>query len=267
MTTAVPPSPPILLHVAEGIARIRFNRPEVLNALDEPTILAWKAAVDQVAADDSVRVVVLSGEGRAFLAGGDVGRFHAAGAEAPHVAAAIIDPFHQTMLALAGLPAPVIASVQGAVAGAGLSVALAADLVVAADDAKFTMAYTRIGTTPDGSGTFSLPRIVGLRKAMELTLLSDLVDAAEALRLGLVNKVVPLADLSRETDLLAARLVNGPTAAYGRVKHLLRSSFSHTLSEQLHAEREAFVASAGTRDFAEGAAAFVAKRPPRFEGR
>ncbi|MFG1295431.1 enoyl-CoA hydratase/isomerase family protein [Xanthobacter variabilis] len=266
MMTAVPPSPPVLLDVAEGIARIRFNRPDVLNALDEASILAWKAAVDRVAQDDTVRVVVLSGEGRAFLAGGDVGRFHAAGADAPQVAAAIIDPFHQAMLTLAGLSAPVIASVQGAVAGAGLSVAIAADLVVAADDAKFTMAYTRIGTTPDGSGTFSLPRIVGLRKAMELTLLSDLVDAAEALRLGLVNKVVPAADLARETELLARRLAAGPTAAYGRVKHLLRSSFSHTLSEQLHAEREAFIASTGTFDFAEGAAAFVGKRPPRFEG-
>lgn len=267
MTDDAPSSPSILLDVAEGIARIRFNRPDVLNALDEATILLWKAAVDQVAADDTVRAVVLSGEGRAFLAGGDVGRFHAAGTEAPRVVADIIDPFHRIMLALAGMPAPVIASVHGAVAGAGLSVALAADVVVAADDAKFTMAYTRIGTTPDGSGTFSLPRIVGLRKALELTLLSDPVDAAEALRLGLVNKVVPAADLARETDALARRLAAGPTAAYGRVKHLLRASFSHTLSEQLHAEREAFIASAGTADFAEGVAAFVNKRPPHFEGR
>jgi len=164
-------------------------------------------------------------------------------------------------------PGVVNLDVTRAVAGAGLSVALAADFVVAADDAKFTMAYTRIGTTPDGSGTFSLPRIVGLRKALELTLLSDPVDAAEALRLGLVNKVVPAADLARETDALARRLAAGPTAAYGRVKHLLRASFSHTLSEQLHAEREAFIASAGTADFAEGVAAFVNKRPPHFEGR
>ncbi|MDQ0505455.1 enoyl-CoA hydratase/isomerase family protein [Xanthobacter agilis] len=267
MTDAPSSSPPILLDVADGIAHIRFNRPDVLNALDESTILAWKAAVDQVADDDGVRVVVLSGEGRAFLAGGDVGRFHAAGAGAQQVVADIIDPFHKTMLTLAGMAAPVIASVHGAVAGAGLSVALAADLVVAADDAKFTMAYTRIGATPDGSGTFSLPRVVGLRKAMELTLLSDVVDAAEALRLGLVNTVVAAADRARETDRLARRLAAGPTAAYGRVKHLLRASFAHTLAEQLHAEREAFLASAGTRDFAEGVAAFVEKRPPRFEGR
>lgn len=262
----VSPSP-ILLDIADGVARIRFNRPKVLNALDEATILAFKAAVDEVTADLGVRVVVLSGEGRAFLAGGDVSRFHTAGPDAPKVVAAIIDPFHQAILALAGLAAPVIASVHGAVAGAGLSVALAADLAIAADDAVFTMAYTRIGTTPDGSGTFSLPRVVGLRKAMELALLSDTVDAAEALRLGLVNKVVPVAALAHETHLLARRLASGPTEAYGRIKHLLRASFRHTLSEQLHAEREAFIASAGTADFAEGVAAFVAKRPPEFEGR
>jgi len=267
MSTSDSAGPPILLAVEEGVAHLRFNRPKLLNAIDEPTILAFKAAVDTLAADARVRVVVLSGEGRAFLAGGDVGRFHSAGGDAPYVVADIIDPFHEAMLKLAALPAPVIASVHGAVAGAGMSVALAADLAIAADDAKFTMAYTRIGTTPDGSGTFSLPRIVGLRKAMELALLSDVLDAAEALQLGLVNKVVPAADLAAETKALALRLARGPTEAYGRIKHLLRASHGHTLSEQLHAEREAFIASAGTADFVEGVAAFVAKRPPRFHGR
>lgn len=257
---------PVLFSVADGIARIRFNRPAVLNAIDEPTILAFKDAVDRTAKNQAVRAVVLSGEGRAFLAGGDVARFHAAGKDAPKVVAAIIEPFHHAIVTLASLHAPVIASVQGAVAGAGFSVMLAADLAIAADDARFTMAYARIGTTPDGSGTFSLPRIVGLRKALEMALLSDVIDAPEALRLGLVNKVVPALDLAAETDALARRLAAGPTVAYGRIKHLMRASFSHTLSEQLQAERDAFVASAGTRDFAEGVAAFVEKRSPSFEG-
>lgn len=264
--TAATDEIPILLDIADGIARIRFNRPQVLNALDERAVVALKAAVDKVAKDDSVRVVVLSGEGRAFLAGGDVARFHAAGREAPKVVNAIIEPFHHAILSLAAMPAPVIASLHGAVAGAGVSVALAADLAIASDDMKMTLAYTRIGTSPDGSSTFSLPRVVGLRKAMEIALLSDAIDAPEALRLGLVNKVVPAADLAAETEALAKRLVAGPTLAYGRIKHLLRASFSHSLADQLHAERDAFVASAGTRDFAEGAAAFVEKRAPRFEG-
>ncbi|QRG04743.1 enoyl-CoA hydratase/isomerase family protein [Xanthobacter dioxanivorans] len=264
--TAATDETPILLDIADGIARIRFNRPQVLNAIHEGAVVALKAAVDKVAKDESVRVVVLSGEGRAFLAGGDVARFHEAGRDAPKVVNAIIDPFHHAILSLSAMSAPVIASLHGAVAGAGVSVALAADLAIAADDMKMTLAYTRIGTSPDGSSTFSLPRVVGLRKAMEIALLSDTIDAPEALRLGLVNKVVPAADLAAETDALARRLAAGPTLAYGRIKHLLRSSFSHSLSDQLHAERDAFVASAGTRDFHEGAAAFVEKRAPRFEG-
>lgn len=257
---------PVLLDTAGGIARIRFNRPHVLNALDEASVRAFAAAVDRVVRDESVRVVVLSGEGRAFLAGGDVARFYAAGEEAPQVVSAIIEPFHHAVLALAAMPAPVVASIHGAVAGAGVSVALAADLAIAADDVKLTLAYTRIGTSPDGSSTFTLPRVVGLRKAMEIALLSDTIEAQEALRLGLVNKVVPAADLAAETDALAQRLAEGPTLAYGRIKHLLRASFNHTLAEQLHAERDAFIASAGTKDFAAGVEAFVKKRAPRFEG-
>lgn len=262
-----PENSPVRLDIADGIARIRFNRPHVLNALDEASVLALAAAVDKVSRDQTVRVVVLSGEGRAFLAGGDVARFHAAGPDAPKVVSAIIEPFHHAVLALAAMPAPVIASLHGAVAGAGVSVALAADLAIAADDMKMTLAYTRIGTSPDGSSTFSLPRVVGLRKAMEIALLSDPVDAEEALRLGLVNKVVPATALAAETDALAKRLAEGPTLAYGRIKHLLRASFSHSLSEQLNAERDAFIASARTEDFAAGAKAFVQKTAPRFEGK
>lgn len=265
--TAAPDDTPLLLDIADGIARIRFNRPKVLNALDEASVLAFNAAANRVARDESVRVVVLSGAGRAFMAGGDVARFHDAGPEAAEVVSAIIEPFHHAILMLAAMPAPVIASLHGAVAGGGMSVALAADLAIAAHDIQMTMAYTRIGTTPDGSGTFSLPRIVGLRRAMEIALLSDVIDAPEALRLNLVNKVVPAADLEAETEAWARRIAQGPTLAYGRIKHLLRSSFGHSLSEQLGAERDAFIASTHTRDFAEGAAAFVHKRPPFFEGR
>lgn len=257
----------LLLDVSDGIARIRFNRPQVLNALDEATILAFKAAVDQVVADAGVRVVVLSGEGRAFLAGGDVHRFHAAGEAAPLVVGSLIDPFHAALEALAAFPAPVIASLKGAVAGGGLSVALAADLAIAADDSRLTLAYTRIGTSPDGGATFSLPRMVGLRRALELALLSDVIDAEEALRFGLVNKVVPLAALEAETEKLARRLADGPTQAYGEIKRLMRQSFSTPFADQLAAERDGFVACAGTRDFVEGVAAFVGKRPARFRGR
>ncbi|MFG1463097.1 enoyl-CoA hydratase-related protein [Xanthobacter sp. DSM 24535] len=257
----------ILLSVTDGIARLRFNRPQVLNALNEEMIVAFRDAARTIAADDTVRAVVLSGEGRAFLAGGDVGRFHAAGVTAPDVVSDLIVPFHEAITLLNGLAPPVIASVKGAVAGGGLSVAMAADLVIAADDTRFTMAYSRIGTSTDGSASWSLPRVVGLRKALELALLSDVIDAPEALRIGLINKVVPLAELESQTDALAARLAAGPTLALGRIKALMRGAFDNTLAAQLDAERAAFIACASTRDFAEGAAAFVEKRPAIFVGK
>lgn len=257
---------PILLHMEGGIARIRFNRPQVLNAINEAAVLAFKRAVETVAASQTVRVVVLSGEGKGFLAGGDVARFHEAGDQAAEVVSSIIGPFHSALKTLTGLDQPVIAALHGAVAGAGLSMALAADLAIAAQDAKFTLAYTRIGTSPDGGASWALPRVVGLRKAMELALLSDVIGADEALRLGLVNEVVPSEALAERVDALAARLSDGPTRAFGRVKALLRGSFERTLPQQLQAEQDSFLSCVGTRDFREGTAAFVEKRAAHFRG-
>lgn len=258
---------PVRLDLDGPVARIRFNRPHVLNAINEPAILAFKAAVERIAASQGVRVVILSGEGKGFLAGGDVGRFHEAGDQAAEVVASIIGPFHSALRTLTTLDQPVIAALHGAVAGAGLSMALAADLAIASDDAKFTLAYTKIGTSPDGGASWALPRVVGLRKAMELALLSDVIGAEEALRIGLVNAVVPADALSPKVEDLAARLAQGPTRAFGRVKALLRGAFERSLPDQLQAEQEAFLSCVGTSDFKEGTAAFVHKRPARFEGK
>lgn len=258
---------PIIFARAEGIASIRFNRPHVLNALDEAMVAALRAAVETAARDERVRVVVISGEGRGFMAGGDVGRFHAAGPEAPALVRQLIEPFHEAVVRLADMPKPVVASLHGPVAGAGLSIALLADLAIAADDAQFTLAYARIGTSPDGSATWSLPRVVGLRKALELALLADTIDAAEALRLNLVNRVVPRERLEAETEALATRLAAGPALAYGRIKRLMRTSLDRDLPAQLAEEASAFAACAASADFAEGVSAFVGKRPPRFTGR
>src|SRR5690606_13543774 len=217
----------------EGIASIRFNRPHVLNALDEAMGAALRSAVETAARDERVRVVVMSGEGRGFMAGGDVGRFHAAGAEAPARLRQLSEPIHDAVLRLAEMTKPVVASLHGPVAGAGLSIALLAELAIAADDAQFTLAYARIGTSPDGSATWSLPRVVGLRKALELALLADTIDAAEALRLNLVNRVVPRERLEAETEALATRLAAGPALAYGRIKRLMRTSLDRDLPAQL----------------------------------
>ncbi|MFD1623520.1 enoyl-CoA hydratase/isomerase family protein [Azospirillum griseum] len=258
---------PVLLSREGAVAWIRFNRPAVLNALDEPTAAALRAACQAVADDAGVRCLVLAGNGRGFMAGGDVGRFHDDPAAAPAVATAIIDHLHAALRLLDGLAMPVLAAVQGPVAGAGMSLACAADLCIAADDALFTTAYARLGTSPDGSGTHALPRLVGMRRAMELALLSERVKADEALRLGLVNRVVPAADLVPETRALAERLAAGPTRAFAATRRLLRQSWTATLDEQLDAERAAFQGCAATDDFREGVSAFLGKRAPVFQGR
>lgn len=254
----------MLLQTDGPVARIVFNRPKVLNALDAAAAQGFLDACRSVAADPANRVVVIAGEGRAFMAGGDISAFVGPPDEVTARVRSLIGPLHEGLEILAALPRPVIASLQGAVAGAGMSVALATDLAIAADNTVFTLAYARLGTSPDGSSSWSLPRLVGLRKAMEIALLSDTYDAAEALRLGLVNRVVPAASLAEETERLARRLAEGPTFAYGRIKALLRGSLDASLRDQLAAEGDAFCACVRTADFAEGVAAFLAKRPPEF---
>jgi 2-(1,2-epoxy-1,2-dihydrophenyl)acetyl-CoA isomerase len=261
MTTDVP----ILIdREADGIVRLRLNRPAVLNALDQAMVEALHDAVGAIVRDSSVRCVVLAGEGRGFMAGGDIGLFHAAGAEAPAVIARLIDPFHAVLRMLAALRAPVLASLHGPVAGAGMSLAMAGDLAIAAEDVRFSLAYLRLGISPDGGGTWSLPRLVGLRRAMGIALLDEAIDARAALDLGLVNRVVPGEALGAETLAMARRLAAGPAEAIGRTKALLRASLGRGLDGQLDAEREAFLAGAGSAEFAEGVAAFVGRRPPTF---
>ena len=255
---------PVLLLREGAVAVLQFSRPEAMNALDVPTVQAFLTACRSVAADPGVRAVVVRGTGRSFGVGGDLAAMRA---DTPTVAIELIDNLHAGVQRLAAMDAPVIASLHGAVAGGSFSLALACDLAIAAEGTHFNLAYTRIGTSCDGSGSWHLPRIVGLRRAMEIALLCDTFDAQQALRLGLVNRVVPLPDLERETMALAQRLARGPTLAFGRVKRLLRESFDNNLGTQLDAEREAFRASTLTRDFGEGLDAFFAKRPAVFEGR
>ncbi|MEH3144157.1 MAG: enoyl-CoA hydratase-related protein [Methylobacterium frigidaeris] len=254
-----------------AVAVLTFDRPAVLNALDLATARALLAASRTAMADDSVRAVLLRGAGRAFMAGGDVATFlapapGASRSPAERPVAALMGALHEALVVLTTGPKPVLAAVHGAVAGAGVSVMLAADLAVAADDARFTLAYTRLGTSADGGATWSLPRVVGLRKAMEIALLNPVLDAAEAHRLGLVNRVVPAAEFAAEAEALAARLAEGPTHAYGAMKRLLRDSSGRDLSGQLAAESASFLACADTADFREGVEAFLGKRPPRFGG-
>jgi 2-(1,2-epoxy-1,2-dihydrophenyl)acetyl-CoA isomerase len=258
---------PVLLQHDGGITRIIFNRPHVLNAFNRECAVALLEAFRSVAARPQARVVLLKGNGRAFMAGGDVRTFKVPPAQIGAFFRELLEPFHEAMEILAALRQPVVASLHGAVAGAGLSLAMAADLAIAADDTKFTMGYSKLGISADGSISWSLPRLVGLRRAMEMALLSDVYDAAEALRLGLVNRVVPASQLEAETELLVQRLAAGPTEALGRMKGLLRQSFTNSLKSQLDAESEALTQCAATHDFAAGVDGFLEKRPAVFEGR
>jgi 2-(1,2-epoxy-1,2-dihydrophenyl)acetyl-CoA isomerase len=247
-----------------GVAILELNRPQALNALDVPTARGFHDAVQALAGDATVRAVVVRGAGRAFGVGGDLAVMHAGDAGA--VAMQLIGPLHAAVLALQAMDAPVLASLHGAVAGGSMSLAMACDLAIASDDAKFNLAYVGIAASCDLSGSWHLPRLVGLRRAMEIALLPDAIGAEEAQRIGLVNRVVPRAELEAATLALAQRLANGPTLAHGRLKRLLRASLQNTLLAQLDAERDAFHASTGTADFREGLAAFFAKRPPQYRG-
>lgn len=247
-----------------GVVHLTFHRPEVLNALNLPLAAAFRDECLKLAADPSVRVVVLKGAGRGFMAGGDIAVMRQ---DPVANAGALIETMHEGLQALAGMAAPVVASLHGVVAGGGLGVALAADLAIAAEGTKFNLAYANIGTSCDCSNSWSLPRLVGLRKALEIALLSDTFDAQEALRLGLVNRVVPGDRLAEETDTMARRLAAGAPLALGNLKRLMRESLGRSFPEQLEAERQAFLQCAATRDFAEGTGAFLEKRPAKYEGR
>jgi len=262
--------PSVVVERHEGVIEIILNRPEILNAVNRETIAELAAAVAEAAEDRAARVVLLRGAGTHFCAGGDIGMFaeliRLAPAERQKALYQIVDTLHPLLVRMRHMPKPVLAVVRGAAAGFGLSLVLAADLALAADDAVFTSGYIHLGTSPDGGMTATLPHIVGLKHAAELVLLGDRFDARRALALGLVNRVVPADALDTEAAALAARLAAGPTHAYGRTKALLQASLGDGFDAQLRRETESFAACAATEDFAEGVRAFLEKRRPVFTG-
>lgn len=257
------PTPPLRLTRDGAIARLIFNRPQQLNAIDVATANAFDQACAELQADASVRVVVVQGEGPHFGAGGDLRAFQE---DPQRTALAVIEPMHRGLLRLAELPAPVIAAVQGHVSGGSFSLAMACDLAIAAEDARFNLAYANVAANCDVGGSWHLTRMVGLRRAMEIALLGPTLTAHEAQAWGLINQVVPAPELQARTDALAQRLAIGPTAAYGRLKRLLRVAQHNDLPTQLDLERDGFHASAGTDDFGEALQAFFERRPPKFLG-
>ncbi|MEO8754482.1 MAG: enoyl-CoA hydratase-related protein [Casimicrobiaceae bacterium] len=256
----------LLLRIESGIATLSLNRPDVMNAMDGEMMIELRAASELVASDPEVRVVVLRGEGPAFCAGGDVALFHQRLDDLPRLIVQLGREMHFGLWALRRAPKPVLAVVHGTVAGAGFSLLCAADLAIAADDTRFTLAYANIGASPDGGSSHFLPRLVGYKRAMQVALLPDLFDASTARDLGIVNWTVPATGLAQEGQRLAARLAAGPTVAYGEAKRLMNASFDRGMETQMEDELIAFGRCAATADLREGVTAFVERRKPSFKG-
>jgi 2-(1,2-epoxy-1,2-dihydrophenyl)acetyl-CoA isomerase len=253
-----------------AVCEIVLSRPEVLNAVDRETIAELAAAAASAAEDAAVRAVLLRGEGANFCAGGDIRMFGALidlpAAERARTLRRIVDGLHPLLTRLRHMPKPVVVAVQGAAAGFGLSLVLAADLAIAAEDAVFASGYIHLGTSPDGGMTLTLPQTVGPKRAAELVFLGERFDARRAAELGIVNRLVPAAALLGEARALALRLAAGPSRAYAGAKALLQASVGELLDRQLQREAESFAACAATEDFVEGVRAFLAKRRPNFSG-
>ena len=252
------------VEVDGGVATITLDRPQALNALTVPVKVALREALESIAADRSVRAVILTGAGRAFCAGQDL-----AERERPDAApldVEVRDRYNPIIRALRSMGQPVIAAVNGVAAGAGASLALACDLRIAAEEARFILAFGRIGLVPDSGATWFLPRLVGMATAADMALIGDPVDAAEALRIGLVSRVVPGSALMSEARALADRLAAGAPLAMALTKGALQRALTIDLDEALDGEAKLQGIAGASADHAEGLAAFREKRPPRFGG-
>ena len=256
----------ILFDVADGVAIVTFNRPDAANAMNLRLMQELMEVSIRCDEDPAIRAVVVTGSGRFFSAGGDLSAFDAA-EDMGALLKQMTVYFHAAVSRFSRMDAPLISAVNGVAAGAGFSFALASDLVVAGESAMFTSAYTAAALTPDGSSTYFLPRLVGVRRAMELMLTNRRLSATEAVEWGIANRVVPDDELMDAVGELAAGLAAGATVAFGRVKDMLHSSLSGTLETQMEMESRAIADMSRTHDGVEGVSAFLAKRKPEFEGR
>ena len=260
----------LLYQASDGVATLTLNRPEVLNAFSTAMQRELAAVVLRLADDDAVRAVVLTGAGRAFCAGGDIGEMEGEGAADPTPLASR-NKMHQmltsVLMPLVQLEKPVIAAINGAAVGAGMNLALAADITVAADNARFSQAFVKVGLVPDTGGLYLLTRLIGLNRAKELCFTGRMLGAPEALNMGLVNEVVPAAELMPRAQALARELASGATAAIGLTKSLLNMASTATLEEMAEFEAYALAVVLATEDHREGIRAFREKRAPVFHGR
>ena len=260
----------LLLEKSAAVATITFNRPDKANALDMTWLGQMTSFLADVQKDAAIRVVLLRGNGKHFMAGGDLELLRAMAAHPPMQRSVNgrgpIQQANNLVFAMRNLSKPIVASVQGGVAGSAVGMVAACDFIVAADNAFFFLAHVALGSSNDGLASYFLPRQIGARKALELALLGDRLLAPDALRLGFVNSVVPLADLEAESQKWVARLAAGPTNAYGQIKTLFNASLGNSLHAQGELEAECYGKAAAAQDFVEGIEAMVGKRPAKFKG-
>ena len=257
----------LTLEQKDGVAHLKLNRPKAANAIDlqmGKDLMHASIALDE---DRSVRAVVIGAEGKMFCAGGDLASFADSGDKMGGLLKELTTYLHAAISRFARMRAPVIAAVNGTAAGAGFSMMCATDLAIAAESAKFTMAYTGVGLSPDGSSSYYLPRLIGTRRTLELMLTNRRLSAAEALEWGLVSRVVPGDQLPAAAQELAAQMAGGPTKAFGGAKRLLLSAYSGTLETQLEDESASITKQVKDHDGREGIEAFAARRKPEFKGR
>lgn len=256
----------ILLDRSDGVATLTLNRPEVRNALDLATRDEIETALRELGGDESVRVLVVTGAGGHFCAGGDVKAMQARRFTAAE-GRARVESMNRVILELVNFRAPTLAQVDGFAVGAGCNLALACDLIVASDRARFGEVFQKIGLAPDGGGSYLLPRLIGLAKAKELVFTGEIIDAAEALRIGLVSRVVQATELTRVVGELAGRIAAGPPIALALAKRLLNRAATLDLAGALDLEALSQAITIESEDHREGLRAFFEKRPPRFTGR
>jgi 2-(1,2-epoxy-1,2-dihydrophenyl)acetyl-CoA isomerase len=256
---------PLIVSREGPVASIQMTQPQTLNAITLRSASALLEAFRGLASDKSLRVVLLSGAGRAFMAGGDLNHLESTNPKGrAENAAALIECLHTIIELMVSFPVPILSMVHGVVAGAGLGLMLASDLTIAAQDTRFVFAYSDLGTSPDGGLTWFLARMIGVRRALQFALLRTQLDAEEALRLGLVQELLDSEALTERGRQLALQLSELPRQAFLRTRRLLLESSERTLRQQLDAEQNAFVLCAESDDFAEGILAFRQRRRPQF---
>src|ERR1043166_3251790 len=257
----------VIVRVEQHVGKASVNRPDVLNSCNKAMAFALQQALSAVENDSEVRAVLLSGEGRAFCAGQDLAEaVPPAGSPSPSLGAVVRESYNPIVRTIRRMRKPVVCCVRGAAAGAGASIALACDLVIASEKAFFIQAFCKVGLVPDSGGTFFLPRLVGLPRATAQMMLGEKISAARALEMGMIYKVCEESALATEAANLAAELARLPTTGLGLIKHALNCSFVNTLDTQLDLEASLQEIAGKTSDYQEGVRAFLEKRPPQFTG-